>query len=125
MGERFFGEGHGEKVVGIEACDSGPAQVVGDPLRRDLLCQSPEFFKVVKIEWVGASNRHRDAMHHEGVVFTDFLQNGARIATAIHEIFRDDFEPIDRWFVLKDVAEVRASQAHTEPEVWQLKSICH
>ena len=56
------------------------------------------------------------------VALRQLPQHMPRPAAAIHEVFRDDLEPIQRRRMLEQIREMRTSQPHAESQIRQAKS---
>ena len=57
--------------------------------------QPLELRQIVEIQRIGAADRQRHAVHHDRIALGDLVEHIARPAAGIHEVFRDDLEPID------------------------------
>ena len=78
-----------------------------------------EFLQVRAVDLVRGAEIHRDAVLHDPVLLHDLVEHLQRTAPVDHEIFRDDFKPVDRGFLPQDVPVVRHAQADADPVVGQ------
>jgi len=73
--------------------------------------------EIIEIEFVGAAQRHRHAMHDHRVVLADCIEVVKRLATVDHVVLADDFEPVDVLrLAFENVLVVLRAQPQAEAE---------
>ena len=80
----------------IDAADTGPAQVVGQPGGLDALDQRSDRGEIGAVERIGTSDRQRHPVHDHGVVGTDAIEVMQRLAARDQIVFGEHFKPVDR-----------------------------
>ena len=73
----------------------GPAKVIRKPAWLDSINQCLELVEIAKIEFVGAAQGKRDAVHHHRIISTDGIQKVQWLATIDHVVLAENFEPVD------------------------------
>jgi hypothetical protein len=114
--ERLGRIGQRQEVVQVDAMHAGPAEMVGDEGGPKPLGQALQRAKILEIERRRRSNRHRDAVQYDRIIGADALQRGERAAAVDHEIFGNDFEPVDTRLSFEDILVVDWSQPKAETE---------
>ena len=122
MVQGFLGQGQGQQIVQVDAVGAGPAQMVGDDRRVDQVGQRLEVLEIIVIQRVGRADRQRHPMHGHGTAFAHGHQVAQRHAAHGHEVFRDDFKPVDAAQVFvpvgaENIREVLRPQA--EPKTFE------
>src|SRR5262249_1655050 len=99
-----------QQVVGVPAIDTAPTKVIGKPGRIRASNQLLQAAEVLAIERLGRAEIHGHAMLHDGITFQDLVQDVQRPAAFHHEVFRDDFKPVDNRFLFKNMLVMRDAQ---------------
>src|SRR5260370_3527349 len=87
--------------------------MVREPRRFRPLHQLLQPPQVLAVGLLRRAEIHRDAMLHYFVLLEDLIQNVQRPSAVDHEIFGDDFKPVDNRLAGEDVIIVRRPQADT------------
>ena len=101
----------------IFAQHPGPAQMIRHPAGFHVGRQPLEFAEILEIQWVRAADGERHAVHDDRVSLGNLIEHVARSAAGVHEVFRNDLEPVDGWMVLENVRVMNAAQPDTQTEV--------
>jgi hypothetical protein len=109
--------GDGQEIVQVHAVHTGPAQMIGDPLRLRALGELVEPVEIILVEWRGRRDRQRDAMHHHRIALDDFVEHRQRLSAGDHVVLGNDLEPVDVRIALEDVAVMRRPQTQTKAEI--------
>ena len=110
----FPGVGEGQQVVGIGSIDGAPAEMVAEPGGSGAADERLEAAKVLGIGRGDGTEVHGDAVLDDAVLLKDLIEDGERAAGIDHEIFRDDFEPVDDGLAREDVLIVRNAEADSD-----------
>ena len=105
---------HRQQIVRVAAVDAAPAEMIGKPRRLGALHQRLQPPQMLAIELLGRAEIHRDAMLHDAVLLENLIEHLQRAPAVDHEIFGDDFEPVDDRLLRKDVVVVRNAQADAD-----------
>ena len=76
-----------------------------------------QFPQVFHVERICAADRERDAVHDDLIPFGNLIQHVAWATARVHEILRDNLEPIDLRMVLEDVREMNRTQPNAKPKI--------
>ena len=98
----LLGERQRHQVVQVHAVDAGPAQVIGDPRGLDPIGERLHAAHVVEIQRIGAADRQRDAVQHDGIVRAQALEVVQRAAAGNQVVVGERFEPGDAAAVLAE-----------------------
>ena len=79
--------------------------------------------QVLPVQRVGAADGHRDAVQRHRVALGDLVEDPQRAAPGVHEVLRQDLEPVDGRAPGEDVAEVDRAQADADAEVGEIPAI--
>lgn len=107
----FESVGHGEKVVGVTAVDTAPAEMVGEPGGLGAACEGLEALEVFAVCGLDGAKVHGDAVLDDAITFEDLVEDFERSSAVDHVVFGDDFEPVDDGFFGEDVVVVRDAKA--------------
>ena len=72
------------------------------------------------IQPIGRAEIHGHSVLHDAVLLENLIEHFERPAAVDHEIFRDDFEPIDDRFLFQDVTVMRHAQADADAVVVEI-----
>ena len=61
-------------------------------------------------------------MHDDRIVLGDLIQQIARPAAGVHEVFGYDLEPIDAGLMVQNIRKMDRAQSKAEPKVRKPKS---
>ncbi len=86
--------------------------MVGEPRRFGAPHQRFQPLEVLAVERLNRAEVHGHAVLHDAVLLQNLVQYVQRAAAIDHEIFGDDFEPVDDRLLLQDVVVVR----HPQPD---------
>ena len=78
----FLRDRGGQQIMGIQAVDACPAQVIGNPHRVNTIGQGFEFPQVVLVQRVGGAQIHRHPMHGNRVLLREPVQVVERFTPA-------------------------------------------
>src|SRR5262245_60100319 len=68
---------------------------------------------------------HGDAVLHYAITFQDLIQNMQRPAALYHEVFRDDFKPVDNRLLFQNMIVMRDAQPDAYAVVlMSIETIC-
>src|ERR1041384_160281 len=88
----------------------------------DQLFQAAE---VLAIQRLSRSKIHGDAVLYYAIALQNLVQYLEWAAAFHHEIFRDDFKPVNNWLLFKDVMVMRDAQANTDAVILEsIETIC-
>jgi len=112
---------HGKQVVGVTAVNAAPAEMIGEPGSFGALDQAFQAFEMLAIGAVRGAEVHGNAVLHDAILIENLIEDMHRPAAIDHEIFRNDFEPIDYRLAGEDVLVVRGTQ--TDPDAIFCESV--
>ncbi len=116
---------HGIEVVAVEALRHPSSKRGRRATRLHAPGQRLQLVEEREIDRVGAADRERDAMHHDGVALRDPVEEVHRPAARVDEVLRHDLEPVHRRPLRRDMPEMLRAQAYAEAEIRQAPSIRH
>lgn len=105
---------HGQEVVVRQAPGAGPAKVVGDEGRVEVIGEPAQRVEVGLVEGRVPEEVHPHAVKHDGVSGAHRVEACPRHRGGVEEVFADDLEVVHRGPVREEVRVMRRAQA--EPE---------
>src|SRR5579872_5244926 len=109
--------GHWQQVMQINAAESRPAQVVGEPRGVQSTDQSTEASQVALVERVRTADRQRDSVGHHAVGRPQGFKVRRLDATLGEEVLADDLEPTHGGPCSENRARVGPAEPYADSEV--------
>ena len=89
------GIGHRQQIVEVTPTNAAPAEMFGDPYRFDRRGQCRQLLQMVRIERVGRTKGHANAVKTDGVVLRQFGEHLKTLAVPFEVIFTVHLQPTD------------------------------
>ena len=83
--------------MSVAAIHAAPAKMVGEPWSFGAAHEIFQAAEVFAIGFFSGAEVHGHAMLDDFIAFEDLVEDLKRTAAVDHEIFGNDFEPIDTW----------------------------
>ncbi len=100
--------------------------MIGNPGGFCFSCQGFELFKIIKIQGVGAADSQGNPMLYDGIAVENSFQVFKRLSSVDHEIFADDFKPVDFGIRLEYIFIMGDAQTDADAQIRKMFCIiCH